>query len=211
MSIAVTSGSRNLHSPTMLRYAITDRALFRGDLSAMLRRLVDIAPSVDYIQIRERDLTAADLEIFTREVLAAIPGGPRVLVNHRADVAVATDAHGVHLRSGSDELSSPQIRELYARSGLPAPTISISCHSLDDVRRVRQADVDLILFGPVFEKLISGERVGAGSGVALLRQACEIAASTKVLALGGITASRIPACREAGAAGVAAIRLFLQQ
>jgi thiamine-phosphate pyrophosphorylase len=198
----------------MLRCVITDRSHFGGDLAAMLQRLVVLAPTVDYIQLRERDLPAADLEKFARELVAAcdaLPRRPRILVNHRADVALACHAHGVHLRSGPDELTPAQIRDLYARVGLPAPVISISCHTLDDVRRAREAGADLILFGPVFEKLISRENALAGSGLDLLRQACEIAGPTKVLALGGVTESRLPSCLEAGAAGVAAIRLFLQQ
>jgi thiamine-phosphate pyrophosphorylase len=195
----------------MLRYAITDRGLFGGSLPAMLQHLVAVAPKVDYIQVRERDLPAADLELFAREVLAAIASGPQILINHRADVALATRADGVHLRAGSGELHPAQIRDLYARAGRPAPVISISCHSLDDVRRARESAVDLILFGPVFQKLISGENSQTGTGLDLLRQACEIAAPTKVLALGGVTESKISACMEAGAAGVAAIRLFLQQ
>jgi thiamine-phosphate pyrophosphorylase len=195
----------------MLRYAITDRGIFGGALPAMLQHLVTIAPSVDYIQIRERDLPAAEMEIFTGELLAAVPHGPQVLVNHRADVALATHAHGVHLRSGSDELTAEQVRELYDRAGLPAPTISISCHSLEEVRRAHEAAVDLVLFGPVFEKFISGENSLPGTGLDLLRQACGIAAPTRVLALGGMIESNIPLALQAGAAGVAAIRLFLQQ
>lgn len=195
----------------MLRYAITDRALFHGDLAAMLQHLVIIAPSVDYIQLRERDLPAADLEHFARELLAAIPTSPRILINHRADIALATRAHGVHLRSGSDELTAAQVRELYSRTGLSAPIVSISCHSLEEVRRARESAADLILFGPVFGKLISEKNSLPGTGLDLLHHACEIAAPTRVLALGGITEAKIPACLQAGAAGVAAIRLFLQQ
>jgi thiamine-phosphate pyrophosphorylase len=198
----------------MLRYAITDRSRFGGSLAAMLQRLVDLAPSVDYIQIRERDLAADELERFTQELMSAfadVPRRPQVLINHRADIALACRADGVHLRSGAGELSAAQIRELYQRAGLPAPVISISCHSLPEVQSARDSGVDLILFGPVFEKLISAENSLAGSGPELLRQACEIAAPTKVLALGGVTEAHIPACLAAGAAGVAAIRLFLQQ
>jgi thiamine-phosphate pyrophosphorylase len=197
----------------MLRYVITDRSRFGGDLAAMLQRLLDLAPSVDYIQLRERDLSAVELENFTRELIAAcghLPKAPRILVNHRADVALACAA-GVHLRSGAGELGPAQIRDLYARVNLPTPVVSISCHTLEEVRRAREAAVDLILFGPVFEKLILGEKTLDGGGLELLRVACEIAAPVPVLALGGVTESRLPSCLEAGAAGVAAIRLFLQQ
>src|SRR5580700_1278929 len=139
----------------MLRYAITDRALFGGSLDALLDRIVEIAGSVDYLQIRERDLSAAELERFTTRVITALSRldeRPRVLVNHRADVAMACGADGVHLRSpASGELAPEDVLAIYARAGLPRPLISASCHSLEEISACHGAD--LILFGPVFEKI----------------------------------------------------------
>ena len=57
---------------------------------------------VDYIQIRERDLTARELFELTLEAVQRANGFPtRILVNDRADIALAAGAHGVHLRSDS--------------------------------------------------------------------------------------------------------------
>jgi thiamine-phosphate pyrophosphorylase len=198
----------------MLRYAITDRGLFGGSLAAMLDHLVGLAADVDYIQVRERDLDAAALETFSRQLVGAcarLQRGPQVLINHRADVAIGCGASGVHLRSFVGELTPLQVRELYAVLGLAAPTVSISCHTLEEVRRARDFGASIILFGPVYEKGSPANPGITGVGLEVLHHACEIAADVPVLALGGVPAERISACVDAGAAGVAAIRLFLQQ
>ena len=193
----------------MLRYAITDRSLFGGSLDALLDRIVEIAPSIDFLQIRERDLFVAELEGFTTRVIAALSRlavRPRVLVNHRADVAMACAADGVHLRSpASGELAPDDLRAMYAKAGLPAPVISASCHSLEEISGCLEAD--FILFGPVFEKVGAAEKI-PGLGLEMLRRGCVAAHPAKVLALGGVTEANAASCSEAGAAGIAGIRLF---
>lgn len=196
----------------MLRYAITDRLLFNGSLDAMQTAIVATASQFDCLQIRERDLPAAALEKFTRLLLtqmADLPRRPRVLVNHRAEVALACAADGVHLRSGGDELTPAQVRHLYRAVSLPAPIVSVSCHTLAEVSRAK--DADLILFGPVFEKTLQGQSSLLGTGLALLAEACRAATPTPVLALGGVTEENQHRCLQAGAAGIAGIRYFLQQ
>jgi thiamine-phosphate pyrophosphorylase len=93
------------------------------------------------------------------------------------------------------------------RSIFPEAIVSVSCHTLDDVRR--SLDADFLLFSPVFEKSVAGEHVTEGTGLELLREACLAAGRVPVLALGGITAENTNTCLEAGAAGIAGIRLFL--
>ncbi len=145
----------------------------------------------------------------SRDEWGSVARRPRLLINSRADVALAVRADGVHLTSTPGELTPAQIRTLYASAGLPAPTHSLSCHTLAEVNAAISAAPDLILFGPVFEKRTGDQLITAeGSGLDLLRQACAAAAPIPVLALGGITAENTPACLAAGAAGIAAIRLF---
>jgi thiamine-phosphate pyrophosphorylase len=203
-----------------LRYAITDRTqLSRNgrepgalDWQAALHRQAAwlAAEGIDFLQLREKDLTAAELASLTRSLLHALRhSATKLLLNARADIAVAVGAHGVHLTSSPDELSPRQIHDLYAHAGLPAPTVTVACHSLEDIARHRLEPVSAILFGPVFEKVVSGRKTDAeGAGLALLHQACVAAAPVSVLALGGVTSDRIAACLQAGAAGVAGIRLF---
>jgi thiamine-phosphate pyrophosphorylase len=201
----------------MLRYAITDSLLFGRDeqarRAAILQQTTTLAAkNIDFLQLREKDLDPATLAALTREILAILrTHSPRtkLLINSRADIALATRAHGVHLTSAPGELTPTQIRTLYAAANLPTPIVSIACHTLAEVARARNEAATHILFGPVFEKQIRGEPISTGIGLNLLQQACDLAASTPVLALGGITTENAPACLAAGAAGIAAIRLFL--
>lgn len=200
----------------MLRYAITDRARFAGDESKrraeLLRQASEwAADGIDFIQLREKDLGAGALTQLAREILAirhAREGAPKLLINSRADVAIAAGADGVHLTSAPGGLEPAQISSLYSRAGLPDPVISVACHTLADVAAARESEATLIVFGPVFEKRVGFQLVSAGTGLDLLCAACVTAAPVPVLALGGITEANIEACVAAGAAGVAAIRLF---
>jgi len=74
--------------------------------------------------------------------------------------------------------------------------------------QAREDGVDAILFAPVFGKSVGGEVVASGQGLDRLRAACQIAGPMPVFALGGVTLDNAEACLDAGAAGVAGIRLF---
>jgi thiamine-phosphate pyrophosphorylase len=193
----------------MLRYAITGDTFTPADAVRLA------ASGVDYIQLRDKRSPAAHVVVLAREILAAIASvtnaPTRLLINSRADVALAAGAHGVHLTSNPNELTPQQVRTLFASnpySLIPNPCTSISCHTLDDVTRAHALGPDLILFGPVFEKRVANLHITDGSGLDLLHRACLAANGTPVLALGGITHENTPACLAAGAAGIAAIRLF---
>jgi thiamine-phosphate pyrophosphorylase len=224
----------------MLRYAITDRARFKGDeparQSALLRQAARLAAAgIDFLQLRENDLSASELAVLARKLIATLRTvptlpdpthpAPRLLINSRADIALATCTDGVHLTSAPGQLTPAQIRTLYATASMPEPIISLSCHTLDEVARAASASPDErpthILFGPVFEKVvaeslpsqksIASKRIAAGTGLDLLRAACLAAQPIPVLALGGITRANAAATLAAGAAGIAAIRLFLSE
>ncbi|HEV2022799.1 MAG TPA: thiamine phosphate synthase [Terriglobales bacterium] len=203
----------------MILCYITDRNQFPGSESARRKRLLQkIAEAaragVDYIQLREKDLPARELELLAREAMRVLLEtrasrlAPRLLINSRADVALATRAHGIHLRS--DDISPRDLRALWARASRNQkrktrnPVISVSCHTVDEVARAAAARADFALFGPVFEK--SG--VATPRGLDLLRRACH--QRIPVLALGGVTLENVPLCLDAGATGIAAIRLFQQ-
>lgn len=225
----------------MLRYAITDRARFSGDEPARQATLIQqaerlAADGVDFIQLREKDLTTDTLVDLARKLLTTLRAhqpAPRLLINSRADIAIATHADGVHLTSAPGSLTPAQVRTLYAAASLPDPIVSLSCHSLAEVARAAANPNEhptLILFGPVFEKVVAEEvvskyeisadhaltrsigehTISAGTGLDILRAACQAAAPTPVLALGGINLVNTAATLAAGAAGVAAIRLYLE-
>jgi len=157
---------------------------------------------VDWIQIREKDLTARELFELTRNALALPnPSGMKILVNTRVDVALAAGASGAHLPSGSP--SSAAWREMTPSGFL----LGVSCHSAEEVRAAAEEGADYLIFGPVFSPL-SKAVPSPPVGVAGLARAVAAAGKAPVLALGGITRANIAACIEAGAAGVAGISLY---
>ena len=199
----------------MLQYAITDRHLGRSPgripppqaLAELLQRSAALATrGIDFLLIREKDLPAATLLAFTRSVVEAFGRAhapTRSLVAARPDIALSAGAHGVHLSSSPRDLTPAQVRQVF-----PAAFVSRSCHTLPEVEHARDQRADAILFGPVFGKTVAGRQVSAPLGLEALQQACRLAAPTPVFALGGITSASTPQCLAAGAAGIAAIRMF---
>jgi thiamine-phosphate pyrophosphorylase len=200
----------------LLLYYITDRTQFPGDESARQRTLLAkigeaTRCGVDLIQLREKDLSTRELEALTRAALSVVrpPGTEnrepttRLLINSRADIAAACGADGVHLRS--DDISPSEVRQIWSQSEHTARAlVSVSCHSEPDVARAASEHADFAVFAPVFEKKDAPLRNPAG--LDRLREACR--QKIPVLALGGITLKNAGACLNAGAAGIAAIRLF---
>lgn len=152
------------------------------------------ARGVDFIQARDHAASARSLARLVREAMKFAP----VLVNDRADVAIACGAAGVHLRNGA--VSPSAIKRL-------TPTIvSVSCHSADDVERAEAEGADYALLAPIFSPL-SKQDTRVPVGLETLRRICS-ASRIPVIALGGITTSTAAECVKAGAAGVAGITLF---
>jgi len=197
----------------MLLYAITSRKLLPGDESAQRDALVELARDwarggLDTIQVREKDLPLTELQLLARRIVEAVRGeskSTRVLVNGPAQVAIDAGADGVHLHAGMGANAVRAAQQAYARLGAEA-VVSAACHSAEEIREA--AGASLLLFSPVFEK-VTGEAHQRGQGLAALRAAVDLAHPTPVLALGGVTEKNAAASVQAGAAGVAAIRLFL--
>ena len=186
----------------MIRYAIADRSVISADYARW------VAEGVDFVQLRDKTMEAGALAAKAREMLAALGETTKLLINGRADVAAATGAAGVHLTAHADELTPAQVRRVFSLAERSEPVISVSCHTLAEVERARDAEVDLILFGPVFEKRVEGEVVLEGVGIDRLRLACQAADGVALLALGGVTALNMDLCLKAGATGIAGIRFF---
>jgi thiamine-phosphate pyrophosphorylase len=164
---------------------------------------------VDFIQLREKDLSPEALHSLTREALARIDGRPtKLLVNvsssESAAWALGAGADGVHLAGKPLPGAATSVRKAFRSA---SPIISVPCHSLADIDVACGEQVDLILFSPVFEKLSAGFSHPA-QGLEGLRLACAAARGTPVLALGGVTAANALQCVAAGATGIAGIRLF---
>src|ERR671922_1187851 len=146
-------------------YYITDRKQFSGDESSQRQRLLEKISEaarcgLDFIQLREKDLSGRELESLAREASKAIrleTGSTkletRFLINSRTDVALAIGADGVHL-PGND-ISPQEVRTIWKKCGAGAferKVISVSCHSEQDVLRAAAGQADLAIFAPVFEK-----------------------------------------------------------
>jgi len=201
-------------------YYVTDRAAFPGSEQTRRLRLLDkiaeaVSHGVDYVQLREKDLTARELESLAgeamriiREVkLASGVGRPTsaLLINSRADVALASRAAGVHLRG--DDVSVGDVRTAWAGTGDATPgkpLIGVSCHFPQEVLQAAADWATFAVFAPVFEK--QGAPGTSAAGLVALREACH--AKIPVLALGGVTLQNAESCLRAGAAGIAGIRLF---
>ena len=170
----------------------------RDELIALEAQLDDALESlVDVIQIRERDVPAGLLVTLARRI-ASRAASSRVLVNDRADVVAAAEAHGVHLRA--DSVPATRVRATHERW-----TIGRSLHEGDDVAAVAEG-ADYLLFGAVFPT-VSKPGVAAAGLRGLERAAA--ASPIPTVAIGGLTPRHAAACAAAGAAGVAAIGLFL--
>ena len=187
---------------------ITDRQQFPGSeaqkRNQLLARIYECAAAgVDYIQLRERDLPARDLELLACEALTAIGRNAptRLLINSRTDVALACGAHGVHLPAGS--LPASEVRALWNRvTDLPS-LIGVSTHSAAEIASAEAHGADFAVFAPVFQK--DGRTNPAG--LEQLNAACR-QTSVPVFALGGVALENARRCLDAGAAGIAGIRLF---
>jgi thiamine-phosphate pyrophosphorylase len=164
---------------------------------------------VDWIQIREKDLSGKDCSSLTREALqraAARKTAPaRILVNDRLDVAISQTAGGVHL--GENSLPLAEVKRLVENRGNRKDfLIGVSCHSMEAARAAASGGADYLFFGPIFATP-SKAAFGAPQGLERLTEICR-AVSLPVLAIGGITLENTADCLAAGASGIAAIRLF---
>jgi thiamine-phosphate pyrophosphorylase len=162
------------------------------------------AAGVDWVQIREKDLSGRELLALAREAVAG-RGSARVIVNDRLDVALAAGAAGVHL--GRESLSARDVVGWCRGGNAPAEfVVGVSCHSMEEAREAESAGASYIFYGPVFDTP-SKRGMGEPQGVARLGEICRSVA-IPVVAIGGVTEENAGECIRAGAAGIAAIRTF---
>jgi thiamine-phosphate pyrophosphorylase len=185
----------------MNRYYITDRKQL-GGIEPLLECIArNLAAGVDLIQIRERDLSARELCALVHRALAlSNPHGAKILVNDRADIAIACGAHGVHLPSASIE---PRVLRSFVPGGF---IVGVSCHTREEVLAAEREGAGFVVFGPVFEPL-SKTSNARPVGLNELAIAAKMT-SIPVFALGGITWANAPLCMQAGAYGIAGISIF---
>jgi len=177
-------------------YLITDRAAAPRPPADVVEEC--LAAGLRAVQLREKDLEARDLLALAdalREVTRR--HGARLIVNDRADVALAAAADGVQRTHASLPVSA--LREITP----PGFLVGASVHSETEARQAAAQGADFIVFGPVYDTA-SKRRYGAPQGLAAL-EAVTHAVDRPVLAVGGLTPGRVPEVLAAGAAGVAVI------
>lgn len=192
----------NLSHDRAITYLITrGKATDENFASAKLQILdiitIAVEVNVSMIQIREKQLSARLLCELTEAAVAVTRGSPtKVLVNDRADIALACGADGVHLTANS--ISASVIRKIVPRDFI----IGVSAHSLEDVDVAAASRADFAVFAPVYATPGKGDP----HGLERLAEICEAAHPLPVFALGGVDESSFDAVLNAGAAGFAAIR-----
>lgn len=160
-----------------------------------------VRAGVDLIQLREKDLACRELLSLAKDAVGiSRESNTRIVVNDRLDIALAAGAQGVHL--GGQSVPPEAVRRHVDKEFL----VGVSCHSMQDARKAEAGGADYILLGPIFDTP-SKRPYGPPLG---LDKLTEVTRGIKipVLALGGITVERVRPCLEAGATGIAGIRLF---
>ncbi len=185
----------------MKRYYITDRHQ-AGGLEALLPIILrNIAGGIDMVQIREKDLDSRTLCGFVKKVMSLPnPFGSKILVNSRADIALACGAHGVHLPARG--IAPASLREIVPQGFL----IGVSCHEREEILAAEREGADFTVFGPIFKPNSKSSLLPPRGLTGLHAALCDI--SIPVFALGGITRENAAGCVSAGAAGIAAVSLF---
>lgn len=170
------------------------------------------AAGVDWIQLREKDYSGKEWEELVCESLRRISRAgsvTRVLVNDRLDVALACGAGGVHLsENGVPVADACRLRDDFFSSHSEKRDffVGVSCHSLGAALGAARAGADYIYFSPIFYTP-SKANYGPPQGLERLATVSK-AVPIPVIAIGGISEENAAGCFQAGAAGVAAIRLF---
>ena len=205
---------------------VTDRHALAANTSKPYDALLESvaaasAAGIDWIQIREKDLTGEEISALTNAAIAKIKqltqqgtNSTEIIVNDRLDAALANHAHGVHL--GGNSMPTKKVCDwLKVNKNNHEATeqdnfqIGVSCHSLDEAFTAEKSGATYIFFGPIFATPAK-EQFGPPQGLTRLTEVCN-AIKIPVLAIGGITTENAHACLSAGAAGLAAIRLFQNQ
>ena len=171
-----------------------------SEILRLVRAAVDA--DVPLVQIREKSLHARVLyELVARAAEITRGSKTRLLVNDRSDIARAAGADGVHLTTQS--LPAEVVRNIFGAEFL----IGVSTHSLDEARAARAGGADFVVFGPVFETE-SKRAYGKPQGLDKLAEVARELGEFPVVAIGGITLDNVDECFQAGARGIAAIRLL---
>jgi len=178
-------------------YPITDNLLSGLSHAEQVKRL--ISGGATLIQLREKHSSPREFYDDARAALiTARESNVRLVINDRADIALALKADGVHL--GQSDLPAEAARRLLGERAI----IGISTHDLAQVKLAARMPVDYVAFGPIFATATKGNPDPV-VGLNALREARAILSSLPLIAIGGLTIRNAPAVFAAGADSVATI------
>ena len=178
-------------------HVLTDTALQNRFSHADLTRLA-IAGGADTIQFRQKGGATREMIQIAMEMKALCrEAGASFIVNDRIDVAIASQADGVHL--GQDDFPIPLARELLGKDAI----IGGSAVTLEEANKCHSEGADYVGFGPVYPTT-SKDNAGPVTGLALLK---EVVARIPlpIIAIGGVSTENTPEILKAGARGIAII------
>jgi thiamine-phosphate pyrophosphorylase len=185
-------------------YPITDARLTGLSHAEQVARLRD--GGARFIQLREKHLSPREFyEAADEAITVARERGVRLIVNDRADIALAIGADGVHL--GQDDLDPAVARRLLGERFI----IGYSTHSVAQAIQAARLPIDYIALGPIFPTRTK-ENPDPTVGLEALRRVRDtIDPSVALVAIGGITPDTAPAALHAGADSVALISALLDE
>lgn len=184
-----------------ITYLITPGELTVKDLDKGvfdILKVVEVAveSNISLIQVREKNLPASHLISLVKQIVSITKdSNTKVIVNERVDVAIISNADGVHLRS--DSMSALKIKHFS-----PELITVVSCHNHTDLSNAYKSSADFATFSPIFDTPSKGQALG----LKRLSEAASLFSKLPIIALGGIDLSNFNEVLENGAAGFAAIR-----
>lgn len=188
--------TRRARLPVPCLMMVTDSRLAGGADALVLAVRQALSGGVNVVQLREKHLPPDQLLGLARRLREATSGRALLLVNGPIEVAVDSDADGLHLPENAPSVQRPHEMFLIGRS----------VHSLEAAERAAAESADYVVAGPVFQTASHPGEPAAG--IRLIR-GTSTAVPLPVLAIGGITAEGVGPVMRAGASGVVVISAIL--
>ncbi len=183
---------------TLEYYLVTDRHLYHEPLHSVARKADE--SGVAYFQLREKDLGPRELLVLARHLRPMLIH-TQFIINGLLDVALRSEADGIHLQRGN--LQVAEVRRRY-----PGMIIGYSAHSRDDIVKAEEQGASYVLLSPIFRPRSKPSDLPP-IGLDGFRS-CVEGIRIPVFALGGIEKHHLKQLQSCGCAGVAAISLFVE-
>lgn len=177
-------------------YLVTDSRLSRRGVLSDVERALEAGCTV--IQYREKEKCIRDMVAEAARIRELCRGQALFLVNDRIDVALATDADGVHI--GQDDMPFESARRILG----PERIIGLTVHDEREAEEAARLGADYVGLSPIFP---TGTKADAGRacGVGMITRVRVASPSIKIVVIGGITKENVAGTILAGADAAVAI------